>query len=57
MAEVDISTIFMDMKKGNKSAAEKEGLILDIIDRINKRTKELEEMEQQFESDSEKSIN
>jgi len=45
MAEVDISKIFMDMRKGNKTSAEKEDLILDIIARINKRTQELEEMD------------
>ena len=42
MAEVDITAIFMDMRKGNKSAAEKEELIIDIIDKINKRTQEIQ---------------
>ena len=45
MSEVDISKIFTDMRKGNKSTAEKEDLILDIIERINKRTVELDNMD------------
>jgi hypothetical protein len=57
MKEVDISKIFSDMRKGNKSSAEKENLILDIIEKINKRTQELDEMDQLVESESEKSVN
>jgi len=45
MSEVDISKIFSDMRKGNKTTAEKEDLILDIIGRINKRTNELDTMD------------
>jgi hypothetical protein len=45
MSEVDISKIFTEMRKGNKSSAEKDDLILDIVGRINKRTEELDEMD------------
>lgn len=56
MSEVDISKIFSDMRKGNKTTAEKEDLILDIIGRINKRTNELDTMDQLEETESERSI-
>jgi hypothetical protein len=41
MKEVDITEIFKNMRKGNKSAAEKNEMLQDLVDKIERRAEEL----------------
>ena len=46
MKEVDITEIFRNMKRGNKSNAEKNEMIKDLIDKIEKRAEEIANMKE-----------
>ena len=41
MKEVDITEIFRNMKRGNKSNAQKNEMIKDLVDKIEKRAEEV----------------
>ena len=41
MKEVDITEIFRNMKRGNKSNAQKNEMIKDLVDKIDKRAGEI----------------
>ena len=41
MKEVDVTEIFKNMRRGNKSAAEKNEMIKGLVDKIEKRAEEI----------------
>lgn len=54
MKEVDITSIFNELKRGNKSSLEKSNMLQELIEKIEQRTEELANMKQ-TESDFNKS--
>ena len=44
MKDVDITTIFNELKRGNKSQLEKSNILQELIEKIESRTEELANM-------------
>ena len=53
MKDVDITEIFRELKKGNKSKMESNQILQDLIDKIEKRKQELEAMKVEESSKAE----